>query len=392
MGLDRLRAVASRLDLPLQAKGRDRPYVFTVAGTNGKGSSCDTLRQLSLSAGCRVGLYTSPHLHRFNERIQIDGNPVEDQSLIAAFEQVEHARGDVTLTYFEFTTLAALVVFQASDLDVWVLEVGLGGRLDAVNLMDPDSALVTTVDLDHAAYLGTDLDVIGFEKAGIFRPGTPAVLGSTDLPASVAARALELGAPLYPAGVSHGVDRSGLWWTEHGVVHRLNESSLSTTVPPDNLVAARQAFALSPFSVNDAQTLAAFNAVRPAGRLQHMEALGRTWVLDVAHNPHAARYLARRLGHRRWHILLGMLADKDVEAVTAALAPIADQWSLVSLGVPRGLTAAELKARATVNPAQCYDSVAAAIEAATVNSTGLPVLVCGSFFTVAEALNAFAAR
>jgi dihydrofolate synthase/folylpolyglutamate synthase len=258
--------------------------------------------------------------------------------------------------------------------------------------VDPDIALITTIDLDHAAFLGTDRDVIGFEKAGIFRSGAPAVLGSTDLPTTVAARAEELGAPLYSASVSHGVDGSGLWWTEQGDVHRLNESSLSTTVPLDNLVAARQAFALSPFRVSDAQTLAAFNAVRPAGRLQHIEVFGQTWVLDVAHNPHAARYLAQRLGHQRWHILLGMLADKDVEAVAAALAPLADQWSLVSLDVPRGLTAAELKARATVNPAQCYDSVARAIEAATVNSPGLPVLVCGSFFTVAEALNTLAAR
>lgn len=388
LGLDRLRAVASRLDLPLSSAGRQRPFVFTVAGTNGKGSTCDTLRQLSLAAGCRVGLYTSPHLHHFNERVQIDSNPVTDACLIAAFEQVELARGDITLTYFEFTTLAAFVVFQAADLDVWVLEVGLGGRLDAVNLVDPNVAVVTTVDLDHAAFLGTDRDQIGTEKAGIFRQGTDAVLGSDDLPPTVMDRAEALEAPVWSLGVSHGVDQSQLWWTAAEGVHRLDTAALTTTVPPDNLASARQAFARSPFQVTDAQTLAAFNAVIPAGRLQHIQALNGDWVLDVGHNPHAARYLARRLGDRRWHILLGMLSDKDVEAVTRALAPMAASWSLATLSVPRGLTATELNARATVSPARCYDSVAAAVAAAPAEAQGLPILVCGSFFTVAEALTA----
>ncbi|MEX0622885.1 bifunctional tetrahydrofolate synthase/dihydrofolate synthase [Saccharospirillum sp.] len=388
MGLDRLLAVALRLDLPLGSTGRRRPFVFTVAGTNGKGSTCETLRQLSLAAGCRVGLYTSPHLHLFNERVQIDASPVTDACLIAAFKQVELARGDITLTYFEFTTLAAFVVFQAADLDVWVLEVGLGGRLDAVNLVDPDVAVVTTVDLDHAAFLGTDRDQIGVEKAGIFRSGTDAVLGSDDLPETVASRADALGAPVWSLGISHGADESGLWWTESTGIHRLDAAALTTTVPPDNLVSARQAFARSPFQVTDAQTLVAFNAVIPAGRLQKIQALNCDWILDVGHNPHAARYLARRLGDRRWHVLLGMLADKDVEAVTRALAPMAASWSLATLSVPRGLTATELNARATVSPARCYDSVAAAVAAAPAEAEGLPILVCGSFFTVAEALTA----
>jgi len=387
MGLDRLRAVALCLDLPLASSG-DRPFVFTVAGTNGKGSTCDTLRQLALQAGCRVGLYTSPHLHRFNERVQIDTTPVSDAALIAAFEQVDVARADVSLTYFEFTTLAAFVVFQAADLDVWVLEIGLGGRLDAVNLVDPDMTVITTVDLDHAAFLGTDRNRIGFEKAGILRAGIPAVLGSDDLPSSVAARATELGSPCWSLGMSHGVAGSVLWWSANDGPHRLTSAQVSTSVPPENLVTARQAFALSPFQISDAQTLSAFNAVTPAGRLQAIRYREQDWVLDVAHNPHAARYLARRLGDRRWHIILGMLADKDVEAVTAALAPMAAKWSLASLTVPHGLTARELKGRATVDRAQCYDSVAAAVTAASGGDQSLPILICGSFFTVAEALTA----
>lgn len=387
MGLDRLRAVASRLDLPLVSVGRARPFVFTVAGTNGKGSTCDALRQMSLLAGCRVGLYTSPHLHRFNERVQIDAAPVTDTCLIAAFEQVELARGEVTLTYFEFTTLAAFVVFQAADLDVWVLEVGLGGRLDAVNLVDPNVAIVTTVDLDHAAFLGTDRNQIGVEKAGIFRPGVDAVLGSDDLPPTVVACAEALMAPVSSLGQTHGDDDATLWWTDTDGRHNVNATGLTTTVPANNLVTARQAFARSPFRLSDDQTLAAFNAVVPAGRMQKVHSLGCDWVLDVGHNPHAARYLARRLGDRRWHVLLGMLADKDVEAVTRALAPLAASWSLVTLSVPRGLSAAELNARATVSPARCYDSVAAAVAAAPEDAQGLPILVCGSFFTVADALS-----
>lgn len=387
MGLDRLRAVASRLDLPLASAGRTRPFVFTVAGTNGKGSTCDALRQMSLLAGCRVGLYTSPHLHRFNERVQIDSTPVTDSCLIAAFEQVELARGDVTLTYFEFTTLAAFVVFQAADLDVWVLEVGLGGRLDAVNLVDPNVAIVTTVDLDHAAFLGTDRDQVGVEKAGIFRPGADAVLGSDDLPATVVARAEALNAPVSPLGQSHGADAAELWWTDADGRHSVKMAGLTTTVPTDNLATARMAFARSPFKLTEDQTLVAFNAVVPAGRMQILRKHGCDWVLDVGHNPHAARYLARRLGDRRWHVLLGMLADKDIEAVTRALAPLAASWSLVTLAVPRGLTAAELNARATVSPARCYDSVAAAVAAAPEDAQGLPILVCGSFFTVADALS-----
>ena len=159
------------------------------------------------------------------------------------------------------------------------------------------------------------------------------------------------------------------------------------TVPTDNLATARMAFARSPFKLSDDQTLVAFNAVVPAGRLQRLRKQGCDWVLDVGHNPHAARYLARQLGDRRWHVLLGMLADKDVEAVTRALAPLAASWSLVTLSVPRGLTATELNARATVSPARCYDSVAAAVAAAPDDAQGLPILVCGSFFTVADALS-----
>lgn len=386
MGLDRVRVVADRLSLPLVNGERNRPFVFTVAGTNGKGSTCATLQQLSLSANLSVGLYTSPHLHRFNERIVIGRDSVADGNLIDAFEQVEAARGDTSLTYFEFTTLAALVLFNAADLDVWVLEIGLGGRLDAVNLVDADISILTTVDRDHQAFLGDDLEQIGREKAGVFRAEQPAVLGSSELPISVQETALSVGARLFPFGTEHGADADGIWWRGG----RLPENRLLATVPRANQAAALQAFALSPFKLSVAAAEAAINNVVLPGRLQSITVEGRRLVLDVGHNPHAARYLAQRLAGESWSVVLGMLADKDVESVALALEPIVGRWYLAGLAVPRGLSAESLAVRATAGVGQCYHSVAAAVEAALDDPTGRPVLVCGSFYTVAEALEALA--
>ncbi|WP_108125426.1 bifunctional tetrahydrofolate synthase/dihydrofolate synthase [Saccharospirillum mangrovi] len=387
MGLDRVRLVADRLNLPLSRDERNRPFVFTVAGTNGKGSTCATLHQLSRVAGLSVGLYTSPHLHRFNERVVINQDMASDDDLIRAFEQVEAARGDVSLTYFEFTTLAAFVLFNDADLDVWVLEIGLGGRLDAVNLVDADISVLTTVDRDHQAFLGDDLEQIGREKAGVFRAGQPAVLGSAELPMSVQETAKAVGAQLFPFGAEHGADDTGLWWRGS----RLPEGRLRATVPRANQAAALQAFALSPFEVSPADAERAVNQVSIPGRMQTLTVAGRRVVLDVGHNPHAARYLAQRLGHERWSVVFGMLADKDVESVTQALNPIVGGWYLAGLAVPRGLSAETLAGRATAAVGQCYHSVAAALEAALDDPAGRPVLVCGSFYTVAEALEALAA-
>ena len=386
LGLDRLSQVAQNLDLPLSRADRTRPFVITVAGTNGKGSTCETLRQLGMAAGASVGLYSSPHLHRFNERVMLNDQTVTDDVLIRAFEQVEAARGDVSLTYFEFTTLAAFVVFKQADLDLWVLEVGLGGRLDAVNLVDCDIAVLTTVDRDHQAFLGDDINIIGREKAGIFRPETPAVLGSVELPSTVFTAADELGAPVYSFGESHGITDTALWW-QGG---RIDRDQLTASVPLQNQATALQAFSLSPFTLSPNDVVTALNSVQLLGRLQTIYRDEQRLVLDVGHNPHAARYLADRLGDESWCVVLAMLADKDVEAVVEALSPMTRQWFLADLDVPRGLTATALRDRATLSSAQCYDSVAAAIDAACNEAQGRPILVCGSFYTVSEALVALA--
>ena len=386
LGLDRLARVAEHLDLPLNRDGRDRPFVITVAGTNGKGSTCETLRQLGLAAGARVGLYSSPHLHRFNERVVIDREPVSDEDLIRAFEQVERARGEVSLTYFEFTTLAAFVVFQQADLDLWILEVGLGGRLDAVNLVDCDVAVLTTVDRDHQAFLGDDINIIGREKAGIFRPGQPAVLGSVDLPETVFQAAGTLNSPVYRFGDHHGLSDDALWWRGG----TLDRERITASVPLQNQATALQAFSFAPFTLTSDQTLAALNRVQLPGRLQTLYRDGQRIVLDVGHNPHAARYLADRLKGESWRIVLAMLADKDIPGVVDALSELADRWYLANLDVPRGLDARTLRDRATLTGAQCYDSVAAAIDAACADPDGRPILICGSFFTVSEALDALA--
>lgn len=386
LGLDRLAQVAEHLDLPLRSDGRARPFVITVAGTNGKGSTCETLRQLGLAAGARVGLYSSPHLHRFNERVIIDRDPVSDDDLIQAFEQVERARGEVSLTYFEFTTLAAFVVFQRADLDLWVLEVGLGGRLDAVNLVDCDVAVLTTVDRDHQAFLGDDINIIGREKAGIFRPGRPAVLGSGELPETVFQAADTLNSPVHRFGDTHGLSDDRLWWQDG----RIDRSRLTASVPLQNQATALQAFAQSPFELATDRILGALNRVQLLGRLQTLYRGEQRLVLDVGHNPHAARYLADRLNGESWRIVLAMLADKDIPGVVDALDPIADRWYLADLDVPRGLDARTLRDRATLTDAQCYDSVAAAIDAACADPDGRPILICGSFFTVSQALDALA--
>ncbi len=278
------------------------------------------------------------------------------------------------------------MVFDRSDLDLWVLEVGLGGRLDAVNLVDCDVAVVTTVDLDHQDFLGTDRDLIGREKAGVFRSDKPAVLGSSSLPDSVADQARRLACPLDAFNQHHGSDDRMIWWAG-GHIER---SRLTTTVPPANLATAVQAFRRLGYELTPDSVLDALNRIQLVGRLQRVTARGCDWVLDVGHNPHAAAHLAGTLAPVRHHVVLAMLADKDVAGVAKALEPIAASWHLAPLGGPRGLDAPSLRDRATVGRGQCYDSVAAAMHGAESRAEAdhRPILVCGSFFTVSHALDA----
>jgi dihydrofolate synthase/folylpolyglutamate synthase len=398
MGLDRVRAVHARLPAALGCP------VVTVAGTNGKGSTCAFLDAMLRAGGYRVGVYTSPHLMRYNERVVTDGAPAGDAELVEAFERVEDARtmGDaaVPLTYFEFGTLAALWLFARTRLDAVVLEVGLGGRLDAVNVVDADVAVLTSVDLDHQDYLGDTREAIGREKAGIFRAARPAICGEPDPPRSVIEHATAIGARLCRIGVDYrAVDERTQWRYEGpgGPRFGLPQPALRGAYQLSNAATALAALAmlherlpLSAGAVRDGLV-----GVRLPGRFTVLP--GRpTIVLDVAHNPHAARSLAACLGSMGFHpvttAVLGMYADKDIDGVIAALRPRVDRWHVATLPGPRGAPAALLEAKLISagierSSIRAFENVERAFAAATADASEADrIVVFGSFLTVAAAL------
>ncbi|MFN7184265.1 MAG: bifunctional folylpolyglutamate synthase/dihydrofolate synthase, partial [Thermomonas haemolytica] len=292
MGLKRVRAVAARMGLQ-----RPAARVVTVGGTNGKGSTVAFLEAIARAQGLRVAAYISPHLLRFNERIRIDGHEVEDAALVAGFGAVEAARGDVPLTYFEYATLCALWLFQRAGLDLAVLEVGLGGRLDAVNLVDADAAVITTVDLDHQDWLGHDTEAIGFEKAGIARPFKPLVLGDDDPPSSVLRHAYAIGAPAWRIAndfFAEPVDAAHWRWREVGyeIVLPLPMQAQGAPVQLRNAACAIAALRALDLPLDDAAIARGVATAAVAGRLQRFERDGVEVVVDVGHNPQAARALA----------------------------------------------------------------------------------------------------
>ena len=406
MGLDRVHAVHARMGVALACP------VVTVTGTNGKGSTCATLEAIWRAAGFRVGLYASPHLVRYNERIRVDGVEATDALIVAALNAVEDARtapggeGAVPtpLTYFEFGTLAALWLFARERLDVVILEVGLGGRLDAVNVVDADVAVVTSVDLDHMDYLGPTREDIGREKAGIFRPGRPAVCAEPAAPRSLVAHAEAFGAPLALIGRDYGhaaEARQWRYWGPGGPRHGLPHPALRGAHQLANAATALAVLGLlqARLPVSGGAVRDGLLAVALPGRFQVLP--GRpTVVLDVAHNPHAAQVLseaARAMGyHAETRAVFGMLADKDVAGVVAATKGTFDRWHVATLPGPRGATAAAVAAtleRAGVAPAaiRCHDDVAAAWRAAREGAGEADrIIVFGSFLTVAAALAAMA--
>jgi len=393
LGLARVAAVADRMGL-LQPDHA----VITVAGTNGKGSSVALLAAILGAAGYRTGSYTSPHLLRYNERISIAGQHASDAELCHAFECVDHARGQETLSYFEFGTLAALHLFAAADLDIALLEVGMGGRLDAVNIIDPDAALVTSIDIDHSAWLGTDREAIGREKAGIFRPGRPAICADPDPPASLEKAATELGASWFALGQQFSCNVTGAGWNWQGPdsCHRqLPPPALAGAQQFDNaagvlmvLESLRERLPVSRQSIDTG-----LRSVNLAGRFQVLP--GQVdMILDVAHNPASGRRLAQMLvdfpARGNTWLVIGMLKDKDVAAFMASLVHTVDHWCLVSLDLDRGLSAAELRQMLPVaaNDAHEFPNVAAACRyARTQAAAGDRVVVSGSFITVAEAMS-----
>lgn len=395
LGLERVRAVALRLDL--LAPGVP---VVMVAGTNGKGSTSALLEALLLAHGKRAGCYTSPHILRFNERIRIDGREVSDADIVSALMRVDAARGDISLTYFEFTTLAALVLFTAASLDAWVLEIGLGGRLDAVNVIDADIAVITSIGLDHQEWLGNTREAIAREKAGILRRGKPVVVGDPEPPAALLDAIAERAGCAYLAGgrFTFVAEANGQWsWHgEDGAGQRLGFAGLpQPSLALANAATALQAFALLPWPVQPAALRRALRQVHLSGRNERVRVRGRDLVLDVGHNADGMRFLRAELNRHalgnRFHIVLGMLADKDIEAAVRVMEPLAASWHIAPLPTSRAAGVARLAdAIGLVCGADMavyvHASVADAVCAALASGDGLPVLVTGSFYTVSEAM------
>jgi dihydrofolate synthase / folylpolyglutamate synthase len=392
LDLTRVRSVAQRLGLLSPAY-----HVITVAGTNGKGSTVAFLDALLRAAGRRAGRFTSPHLVRYNERICIDGVEADDASLIAAFERIDAARGATTLTFFEYNTLAALDLFARAPVDVAVLEVGLGGRLDATNILDADVGVVCSIGLDHVDWLGDSLEQIGREKAGIFRPGRPAVLGSAQMPDSVWKVIEELGArPFAPGREYHVRPRSEAWDFECGelALRDLPLPSLGGGHQISNAAAALAALAAADFGVplSPSAIARALRQTTIYGRFQRV-AGDVEWILDVAHNVPAAENLRdnlRRLPRaRRTLAVCGILGDKDIRGITAMMGTEVDAWILATLQGPRAVSGEHLAQQLPANAAVLAqaDSVAEACRVARANArAGDRVLVFGSFLAVGPAL------
>ena len=398
MGLDRVERVLARLSL------RSPKTVFHVAGTNGKGSSVEMLAALLGNLEDCVGLYTSPHIIRYNERIRVDGKEATDEQIIAAFERIEAARDDEALTYFEYGTLAALVVFADADVDIAILEVGMGGRLDAVNAIEPDAGLITNIALDHCDWLGADIETIALEKAGIMRNGKPVVFGSRDMPQAISDRANAIGADLRELGHDYDWSSDGSSWSWRGKTVELHDLELPGLAGEHQLGNAAAILALLEAAgftelLRQDRISASFGSLHLEGRMQKLEA-DRQWLLDVAHNPAAAIALADLLqadAHPGQTVaIVGMLDDKDVDGIVGPLASAVDHWIAVTVDSPRGIAAAELARRvANVANAPCLaaDSLDDAMRHAhSLAITEDRILVTGSFYLVGPVLNQLYSR
>jgi len=397
MGLERVEQVRSRLGL------RFASPVFTVAGTNGKGSTCAMLEAIGLQAGYRVGVYTSPHLVHFEERCRIGGEPVKADTLVPHFEAVEAARAEVSLTYFEFTTVAILRLLSQQSLDMVVLEVGLGGRLDAVNVIDADCAIITSIDIDHVSYLGADRESIGFEKAGILRGGRPAIVSDPVPPQSVIDRATQIGADVWRVGRDFNYSGDRQQWSWVGRSKRFSGMAYPALRGANQLL-------------NASGVLAAFEALRDRlpvtaqavrNGLAMVDLPGRfqivpgepTLVLDVAHNPHAVATLAQNLDqmgfYPRTHVVFGAMRDKDAPRMMRSLQPLVDAWHFTDLPTARASSASDLLALYEALPASRAASVSTACHTDPMSALRVAlgdadpadrIVVFGSFFTVGGVL------
>lgn len=395
LGLERVAVVAQRMGIA------NMPCpVITVAGTNGKGSTVAFLQSIYTAAGYQVGTYTSPHMLRYNERIGIGGRECSDEILCESFARIECARAEIPLSYFEFGTLAALDLFmRATVLDVVLLEVGLGGRLDAVNIIDADVAVVTSISLDHTDWLGEDIESIAYEKAGIFRAGIPAVFGSRNRPQSLASHASSLSAPLHVLGqhFDYQCEKSSWqWWSQNQSVKTLSPPGLFGAVQYQNAATALMAVELleRQLKVTREEKNQGLRETSLTGRYQHMSGAIET-VLDIAHNEDSAKQLAQSLNTTsckgKTHLVLGMLADKDIARVVKNLSAVVDYWYLCGLHVDRGASIACLKTGFTAvlphTKARTFNNVTEAYVAAETAADCVDrIIVCGSNYTVAAFL------
>lgn len=393
LGLARVAEVKQRLNL-----SPDFPVIM-VGGTNGKGSVCAMLESVLYAAGYRVGCYTSPHLLHYNERVRIGKQMVSDDALCASFENIEKVRGDIPLTYFEFGTLAAMQLFVEHKVEVVILEVGLGGRLDAVNVFDADCAIVTSVDIDHTDYLGESIEEIAFEKAGIFRRNRMAIFSDNNVPQAIVEHADAIGAELWRIGHEFGFKLHQGQWD-----YRSNLGSRSALPHP----ALRGEFQIN----NACAVLAALDALREklpvsmaairrglsevylSGRFQFVPGKPQL-ILDVAHNPHAARSMAKNLAALppcpHTYAVFGMLKDKDMAGVTEALKPYINTWLVAGIDAPRGAKAEELSVvlhqTGVTTKIVCFADTAQALShACNVAGENDRIIIFGSFYTVAAAL------
>lgn len=393
LGLDRVRSVSDKLQLDFTAQ-----QIVLVGGTNGKGSSVAMLSGILRAAGYRVACYTSPHLIKYNERVMCNGRMATDEELCTAFAEVEAVRGEVSLTYFEYGTLAALVLFARMQPDFIILEVGLGGRLDAVNIVEPDVCLLTNVALDHTDWLGDTREKIGFEKAGIFRSGKPAIYGESAMPQSVRDTAEQLGALLLHKDEQYQWQANSNSWQWQGQGpdgQKIEYSALPfNSFPVDNAAGVLQALQFLQADISREHIEQGLAQVQVTGRLQELEYQGVKIVLDVAHNPHAASHLASKMPalapQGKLHLVLGMLSDKDSAGVVQMLAPAAWHIYAASLAGERGAPAKIIYNHALaagLKSVTCFDNVTQAFQQAVSKAEKNDVVVVtGSFFTVAAVL------
>ncbi len=421
LGLQRVEQVIRRLLPQCYCSAAEQfPFtIITIAGTNGKGSTVAILESILVSAGYHVGSYTSPHILHYNERIKINQQPVSEQLLCASFGRIDKARADISLSYFEFSTLAAIDIIYQHKCDVAILEVGLGGRLDAVNVVDADIALVTTVDIDHQQWLGNDRDTIGLEKAGIYRVHKPALYGDSNLPQSIRNRVTELKLDFWQYSVDYhyqldkktqAANEQVIQWhwqlnnkhSQFQAHHALSAPGLSGDIQYKNASNALMVLELlnKQFPVNRAQINQGLKNVQLKGRFQRVNHQPDI-IVDVAHNKQAAKILRQNCEQQlqgvKVNVIVGMLNDKDVSEVIAILAPVVKSWRVIDLATPRAMPAQEIAAiiHARIQPEsaediRCFSHFEQAFDdysqltSADVNVETL--LVFGSFFTVSAAL------